>query len=77
MLPCGGILHGSLRDAAVSGDMDASFPMRGLLGYRPSLKISNSGVVFGRQFSLVQIGIQPELLGTWPDSDMVRPGEFL
>ena len=38
-----------------SGDMDASFPIKGLLlGRKPSLKFSNSGVVFSRQFSLVQ-----------------------
>jgi hypothetical protein len=34
--------------------MDASFPMQGLLARKPSLKFSNSGVVFDRQFSLVQ-----------------------
>src|ERR1700722_11146418 len=45
--------YGSLADAA-SGDMDAGFPMQGLLG-RSHLqkKISNSGVVFGRQFPSV------------------------
>jgi hypothetical protein len=57
--------------------MDASSPMHGLLGRRPPLKISNSGVVFGRQFSLFKIGIRPELAGAWIDSEMVPAGLLL
>jgi hypothetical protein len=49
MFPGGGILPGGL----------VQFPFAGLLGRRPPLKISNSGVVFGRQ------------VGIWLDSEMV------